>query len=98
MTPTRWKGQGEQKHRWSEGGSSGSAKFGSRDSGKLSLAQDRGRPPTASLKTSSYLDPELKDDGTSPVKTLGKAVERLGKPKVLDYEEVEDGGVQYKEE
>jgi hypothetical protein len=46
------------------------------------------------LKTHSYLDPELKDDGTSPVKTFANAIqERFGKPKVLDYEEEEDGGV-----
>jgi hypothetical protein len=35
----------------------------------------------------SYIDLELKDDGTSPAKPLGKSgEERLGKPKVLDFE------------
>jgi hypothetical protein len=43
------------------------------------------------LKTDSYIDPELKDDGTSLAKPLGKSgEERLGKPKVLDFEVEED--------
>lgn len=87
VTPTRWKGQGDQRHRWSEGGSSGSGKLDrSRDSGNLSLGQVGVRLPAVSLKASSSFDPELKDDGTSPAKILDKTVEkRLGTPKILVF-------------
>jgi len=97
VTPTRWKGQGDQRQRWSEGGSSGSGKFGrSRESGKLSFAQDHSRKPASSLKMNSYSDPELKDDGTSPIKPSDKVGEgRLGTPKALVFEvEVEGGSLQ----
>ena len=61
----------------------------SRDSGKMSLVLDRGRPQTSSLKVSVDIDPELKDDGTSPAKRVEKeSVERSGKPKCLAFEEV----------
>jgi hypothetical protein len=48
VTPSRWKGQGDQKQRWLEGGILGSGKFGRcRESGKVSLVLDRGRPQSS---------------------------------------------------
>jgi hypothetical protein len=92
VTLTRWKGQGDQRHRWSEGGNLGSGKFGrSSESGKWSLVQDYARPPATSVKMNYYTDSELIDDGTRPAKPSRKSrEERLGKPKALDFEVEED--------
>ena len=69
VTPSRWKGQGDQRNKWSEGRNSGSGKVGrSKENSKTSLVLDQGRLQSSSLKTSADIDPKLKDDGTSPVK------------------------------
>lgn len=91
MTPTRWKGIGEQRGKWSDGGSLGGGKFGrSKDSGKHSLVRKQGLVLSASLKSSVDLDPELKDDGTSPARKNG-SITREGEctPRALQFP---DGG------
>ena len=72
VTPAKWKMPGESRSRWSEGGSSESSRqWRSMDSGGRSSGKEK--PKQLSLKDSSHDDPDLRGDGTSPIKNTKRA-------------------------
>lgn len=72
-TLVRWKSPVEQRGRWSDGNSSEGCRQGrSWESGNQGLSKEKYKPPFLAMKSAPCADPDLCDDGTSPVKEAPK--------------------------